>query len=286
MSRGCAFNCRFCYNDFYHRRKCRRKSVDLIRRELAELVSLGVKNIFFCDDSMGGQKSFLRSLIPALEGIPLMWSASPRLNAVDEGLIRDFERLGCQWLFFGVESPVDRVLQYIGKGITREEIDRGVEIMRASKIITTYSLMIGFPKETDAEALAVLDFADELHRRHPAAEIVIQPYAPLPGTDLFREAVEMGFRPPERLQDWASFTMDRIHTPWLRKRALFRNVYLISFLAFRYEHMLGDLSSFRRIYAFVHRLALLRWRRRIFGFYLEGWFYRLYTRFQHLKARL
>ncbi len=284
MSRGCYFNCRFCYNDFYHDRKCRRKSPGLVRKELEELVRLGADNLFFYDDSMGGEKSFLRDLVPVMNGLGLKWSASPRINCVDEGLIADFERTGCQWLFFGLESPVDRVLKYIGKGITRAEIDRGVEIMRRSKIISTYSLMIGFPGEEEKEALAVLDYADELHHRHPGAEIVIQPYAPLPGTGLFEESVERGFRPPDRLEDWSRFTMDRIHTPWLEGKPLFQNVYLISFLAFRYEHMLGDLDRFRWAYRIAHYLALFRWRRRWFRFYLEGAIYRRYTRRQYRRA--
>jgi len=286
MSRGCPFNCRFCYNDFYHHRLCRRKPPEVIGEELKQLRELGVDNIFFCDDSMGGKKSFLKELVPILEKFPLKWSASPRIDAIDEKLIGDFERTGCQWLFFGLESPQDHILKYIGKGLSRKEIDRGVEVMRTSKIISTYSLMVGFPEETDKDALAVLDYADELHRLHPSAEIVIQPYAPLPGTDLFREAVEHGFRPPAKLADWSSFTMDRIQTPWLKKRALFKNVYLISFLAFRYEHLLKDLRKYRWAYSIAHRLALFRWRRRWFGFYLEGIIYRLYTGWQYLKARI
>jgi radical SAM superfamily enzyme YgiQ (UPF0313 family) len=284
MSRGCYFNCRFCYNVFYHKRKCRRKSPAAIRRELERLVALGVDNIFFYDDSMGGQKEFLEEMVPVLEGFSLKWSASPRINCIDEKIIRDFERIGCQWLFFGLESPLDHMLKYIGKGVTRAEADRGVEIMKRSSIISTYSLMIGFPRETYADALAVLDYADELHRIHPAAEIVIQPYAPLPGTDLFEEAKRKGFQPPARLRDWSYFTMDRIHTPWLKGRPLFKNVYLISFLAFRYEHMLGDLDKYRWAYAIAHYLAALRWRRRWFGFYLEGWFYRLYTSWHYWRA--
>lgn len=285
MSRGCPYNCRFCYNDFYHHRRCRRKSPAVIKEELDQLRELGVDNIFFCDDSMGGEKSFLQKLVPVLEASPIKWSASPRITSIDEKLIGEFERVGCQWLFFGIESPLNHMLRYIGKGITKIDIDRGVEIMRKSKIITTYSLMVGFPEETYQDSLAVLDFADELHRRHPSAEIVVQPYAPLPGTDLYQESLAKGFQPPLRLIDWSRFTMDRIHTPWLKARPFFKNVYLTSFLAFRYEHMLGDLKQFRWIYALVHEIARWRWRHRRFGFYLEGTLYRLYTRYQYWRGR-
>ena len=79
--------------------------------------------------------------------------------------------------------------------------------------------------------------------------------------------------------------MDRIHTPWLRERTFFKNIYLNSFLAFRYEHMLGDLKQFKLIYALIHKIAQWRWRHRRFGFYLEGFLYRIYTRYQYWRAR-
>jgi len=284
-SRGCSYGCWFCYSDFYHRRICRRRPAPMIRADLERLQALGADNLFFYDDSMGGRKDILRDLVGALEGLGLKWSASPRIHFMDEELVRSFEQVGCQWLFFGIESPLDHMLKYINKGLTREQIEQGVELMRKSRIISTYSLMIGFPGESYQDSLAVLDFADELHSRHPAAEIVIQPYAPLPGTSLYREALEKGFRAPATLEGWSRFTMDRIHTPWLKGRPLFRNVYLISFLAFRYEHMLGDLDRFRWAYRIAHHLAVFRWKRRWFKFYLEGSLYRLYNSFAYWRAR-
>lgn len=284
-SRGCPYGCRFCYNDFYNHRICRRRPTEMIGEDLKRLKALGADNIFFYDDSMGGRKDILQDLVKAVTGLGLKWSASPRLHFLDRQLLREFERAGCQWLFFGIESPLDPVLKHINKGLTRKQVDEGVELMRSSPIITTYSLMVGFPGESYEDSLAVLDFADELHRKHPAAEIVIQPYAPLPGTSLYREALDKGFQPPETLEGWSRFTMDRIHTPWLRGRPLFKNAYLISFLAFRYEHMLGDLDSFRWAYRIAHHLAAFRWKRRWFGLYLEGFFYRLYNAWTYWRAR-
>jgi len=285
LSRGCPFNCRFCYNQFYHNMKCRRKSNELNKNELARLASMGVKNVFFYDDSMGGRKSYLEELVRIMEGLPLKWSGGPRINTIDEKLIQDFERTGCQWLFFGLESPLDHILRYIAKGITKKDIDKGVEIMKHSRIVATYSLMIGFPKETPKDTMAVLNFADELHKIHPKAEIAIQPYAPLPGTALFEEAKELGFVPPKQLVDWSYFTMDRIHVPYLKNMPLFKNIYLISFLAFRYKHKLSDLKRFRWAYFLTHKMALFRWRHRWFSFYLEGLAYKVYTWWQYRKAK-
>ena len=284
MSRGCHCRCRFCYNTFYHKEICRNKPPDVIKKELESLISLGVNNIHFIDDSMGGKRSFLYELASILEELPLKWSGSPRINYMNEELVSRFEKNGCQWLFFGLESPLDNILKYIGKDMKIKHIEKGVEVMRSSSIISTYSLMVGFPKETYQESLDVLTFADKLIALHPSAEVAIQPYAPLPGSDLYEEAKEKGFKPPSSLIDWSYFTMDKIHTPWLRNRPLFKNVYLISFLAFRYKHKLGDLKQFRWVFYLVHLTARFRWRYRWFGFYIEGLGYSVYTKWKFWRA--
>lgn len=279
-SRGCPNRCRYCYNTFFNQCRLRVKSEDKIRDELSRLTELGIERLFFYDDSMGGSRKVIERLNRVLGDFNFRWWGSPRLDCIDEKIIGEFENNGCEWLFFGVESPLPHILEYIQKGLKYEDIERGIDIMCKSSITTTYSLMIGFPKETYQDTLAVLDYADEIARRHPKAETVIQPYAPLPGSSLYAEAVEAGFSPPESLRAWSLFTMDRIHTPWLKKRSLFKNVYLISFLAFRYEHMLGEIKHFRWVFRIAHRLAFWRWRRRFFGLYLEGWLYRRYVGLQ------
>jgi len=283
-SRGCPNRCRYCYNTFFNQCRLRVKSEDKIRDDLTRLAELGIKQLFFYDDSMGGSRKVIERLNRVLTDFSFRWWGSPRLDCIDETIIRDFESNGCEWLFFGVESPLPHILKYIEKGLVREDIERGVEIMCKSSITTTYSLMIGFPRESYEDALAVLNYADELARRHPTAETVIQPYAPLPGSSLYAEAVEAGFSPPSTLREWSLFTMDRIHTPWLKGRPLFKNVYLISFLAFRYEHMLKEIKRFRWAYRLAHWLALWRWKKRFFGLYLEGWLYRRYVGLQFLLS--
>lgn len=194
-SRGCPHRCRYCYNTFFNNCRLRVKSEAKIRRELELLTRLGVERLFFYDDSMGGSRAVIRRLNAVLRDFNFRWWGSPRLDCIDEEIIRNFQANGCEWLFFGIESPLPHILSYIEKGLTRDDIEKGVEIMRNSSITTTYSLMIGFPGESYEDALTVLDFADELARRHPAAETVVQPYAPLPGSALYDEAVAEGFSP-------------------------------------------------------------------------------------------
>ena len=95
-------------------------------------------------------------------------------------------------------------------------IDQGIETVSKCDIQTLYSLMIGLPGETEEQMNRTLDFADEIRRRHPGAEVPIQPYVPLPGTVLYEEALKLGFKPPTHLEGWKNFTNDEVRNPWIK----------------------------------------------------------------------
>jgi hypothetical protein len=122
-----------------------------------------------------------------------------------------------------------------------------------------------------------LDFADEIRRRHPGAEVPIQPYVPLPGTRLYEEALKLGFKPPTYLEGWKNFTNDEVRNPWIKNPKLLHAIYINSFLAFRYDRFLKNFWS-RLIFGPLHRLSLWRWRHRNYKCFVELYLYLIYKR--------
>jgi radical SAM superfamily enzyme YgiQ (UPF0313 family) len=196
-SRGCPHKCGFCYNVYFHKNVCRIKSKEKVKEELIKLKDLGVSKMTFYDDTfLAGKKEVMLEILPLLKEFGFKWIANLRINTFDEALLKQFEESGCVYVFFGVESPDDDVLKYIKKGLNRKMIDKGIEIVSKGSIPTLYSLLIGLPGETEEQMNRTLDFADEIRRRHPGAEVPIQPYVPLPGTLIYEEALAHGFKPP------------------------------------------------------------------------------------------
>jgi radical SAM superfamily enzyme YgiQ (UPF0313 family) len=200
-----------------------------------------------------------------------------RINTFTPELLKKFEESGCVYLFFGVESPDDEVLRSIRKGQNRRMIDEGIKVVSQGNIKTLYSLMIGLPNETEEQLQRTLNFADEIRRRHPGAEVPIQPYVPLPGTLLYEEAVKAGFKPPTHLEGWKNFTNDEIANPWVKNPRLLNAIYINSFLAFRYDRFLKNFWS-RLIFGPLHKLSMWRWENRNFKFFVERYLYLFYKR--------
>ncbi len=277
-SRGCPHKCGFCYNVYFHKNVCRVKSMEKVRQELSSLRELGVNKLTFYDDTfLAGKKDMMRSILPLLKEMNMRWIANVRINTFNDELLRQFEESGCVYLFFGVESPDDDVLKFINKGQNRRMIDKGIETVSKGNIPTLYSLMIGLPGETEEQMNRTLDFADEIRRRHPGAEVPIQPYVPLPGTRLYQEALKKGFQPPSHLEGWKNFTNDEVRNPWINRPRLLNAIYINSFLAFRYDRFLRNFWS-KIVFGPLHALSLWRWRHRNYTCFIELYLYLAYKR--------
>ena len=277
-SRGCPHKCGFCYNVYFHKNVCRVKSKEKVKEELIKLKELGVNKMTFYDDTfLAGKKEVMLEILPLLKEFGFKWIANLRINTFDEALLKQFEESGCVYVFFGVESPDDDVLKYIKKGLNRKMIDRGIEIVSKGNIPTLYSLLIGLPGETEEQMNRTLDFADEIRRRHPGAEVPIQPYVPLPGTLIYEEALANGFKPPTRLEDWKNFTNDEVRNPWIKDPKLLNAIYINSFLAFRYDRFLKNFWS-KIVFGPLHALSLWRWKHREYRCFIELYLYLAYKR--------
>ncbi len=277
-SRGCPHKCGFCYNVYFHKNVCRVKSLEKVRNELLKLKALGVNKMTFYDDTfLAGKKDLMLNILDLLKELDFKWIANVRINTFNHELLKKFEESGCVYLFFGVESPDDEVLKYIRKGQNRRMIDEGIATVSKGNIKTLYSLIIGLPNQTDEQLERTLDFADEIRRRHPGAEVPIQPYVPLPGTLLYEEALKAGFKPPASLEGWKNFTNDEICNPWIKDPKLLNAIYINTFLAFRYERFLQNFWS-RLVFGPLNKLSLWRWRNRNYKFFFELYLYLTYKR--------
>lgn len=277
-SRGCPFKCGFCYNEFFHRNVCRVKSVEKIGSELQRLKNLGVEKLTFYDDTLlAARRELISEICDQLKQLEFKWIANVRINFFTRELLKKFEDSGCVYLFFGIESSDEDILKYLKKGQNKQQIYDGIRLISKGNIKTLYSLIVGLPNETEKDLKRNLDFTDEIRKMHPGAEIAVQPLVPLPGTSLYSEAIKAGFTPPKHLGGWKNFTNDEIKNPWTKDKKLLNAIYITSFLAFRYERFLkgfwGDI-----LYRPFHKLALLRWRKRYFKYFFEGYIYILYKR--------
>jgi len=285
-SRGCPFRCAFCYSPNFHG-EARVKSPGKVAQELALLKELGVDELDIYDDTLfGGRSEKFAAYLELLRNGGFTWIGNFRINMLDRELLDELEDSGCRWVYFGIESDDDKTLSALRKGITAREIDDGIRLMSTSRLPTVYSIISGLPLDGEQDkAERCLDFVESIHARHPAAEIQVQSYVPLPGTALYDTAVRMGFCPPADLDGWMRHDHFGVTSPWQDDRGLAAKLYLSTFLAFRYRRHLSHFPLCLAAYP-LHLLSRWRIHSRFFGLYFEGVLYRLGLTAAALVTRL
>ena len=188
-SRGCPFNCAFCSSSLQFGKRWRGHSVERVIEELSILrYEYGRREIEFLDDTFTLNKVRAVKIAEAIkrEGLDITWTASSRVNTINEKVAKAMKAGGCHTVYFGIESGTQRILDFIGKGITLEQSVDAVKTAKKAGLRALGSFIIGFPDETREEVDATIAFAKKVGVDFAQFTIA----TPYPGTRLWAYAVQ------------------------------------------------------------------------------------------------
>ena len=197
-SRGCPYDCSFCFNHkmkemykgkgIYIRRRSPRNVIEEIK-QMKQRYKL--KNVRFIDDSFTINHRWLFELLNLYkEEINLPFTCLVRANELNEKLIQEFKRAGCDGITFGIETADEkRRNDILHKSLTNEDIIKAAKLLRKYKIkFGTYN-MIGLPGETIEDAIDTMKFNAKIKVNYPNSTI-FQPY---PKTELAEYCIKKGY---------------------------------------------------------------------------------------------
>jgi radical SAM superfamily enzyme YgiQ (UPF0313 family) len=164
----------------------------------------GQAKINIVDDTFTVNRNHTRAVCEEMlrRNLNIKWSAFARVDRISEGLAQLMKRAGCEWVLFGVESADEGILKTIRKGITPDDVRRGVKIASEAGINVFNSFILGLPGESWETAHKSLAFGDELYHKY-GAKYGFHMLAPLPGTELYERAKDYGIRILS--QNWARY---------------------------------------------------------------------------------
>ncbi len=214
-SRGCPFNCAFCYNRAFNQSRWRAWSIDKVASDIEFLKkNYQVDAIKFYDDNFFVDK---KRALEILRRIDLPAHLEIRIDMIDEEIAKELKQNKVFDLLIGIESGSNRMLTMINKKFTVEKLLEGVKILAKYNLPASYSVIVGLPTETKEEFEATIGLLYKIYKIHPqAAAFTLGAYMPYPGSLLYDFALKQGFKPPERTEDWG--TIDRFRkdfsSPW------------------------------------------------------------------------
>lgn len=185
-SRGCPYNCNFCYKGIFGY-KYRMRSVPNLIEEWRLLVEkFKVEEIGIQDDLFNFNKKrvveFCKELIK--EGLDIPWCTPNGIRAdyVDKEILSNMKRAGCYRTAYGVENGnQDYLDNVIKKGIKLQQIMKATRITKRLGLKLSASFILGNVGETISTMKQTINFACSL----PIDYALFNIATPYPGTRLY-----------------------------------------------------------------------------------------------------
>jgi radical SAM superfamily enzyme YgiQ (UPF0313 family) len=170
----------------------------------------GADSVQFYDNNFFVHETRTTEICERIAPLGIRWWAQGRMDTLLGWHDRTWRRMvssGLKMIFMGAEAASDDLLRRMRRG-GELRADDALEMAakcRRYGIIPEFSFVMGSPPDPAADIDATLAFVRRIKRINGDSEIVLYLYAPVPvDGDLYRAALQHGFRFPDTLDEWAS----------------------------------------------------------------------------------
>jgi anaerobic magnesium-protoporphyrin IX monomethyl ester cyclase len=194
-SRGCLYNCAFCNEkSFWQDYRCR-SAEDVIAEIKLQILNYGVNDFRFNDLMLNGNLVELEKFCDRLiqEGIKITWSGYISVRKMDKRLLEKMKHSGCNFLFCGIESGSQNILNKFKKGVEIETAEELLRLLAEVRIRVHTGWIVGFPDESDSDFKQTVDF---IKRNRKYMERISLPNLMTipPGSPIFKDPLKFGVK--------------------------------------------------------------------------------------------
>ncbi|MBO4281750.1 MAG: radical SAM protein [Bacteroidales bacterium] len=189
--RSCKYNCTFCFHP--SGTKYRQRSLDSIFAEINHLVNhFPISYIALREELFATDNNRVRDFCRRIEQYDVDWSIQLRIDSINQELVDILRNTRCRYVFVGVESADDKILRSMRKGITREQIEKALEMLHQAGLNSRSGVIFGDEAETFETAQNTLHwFRDNNNRYRLFVDMIIS----FPGSTLYHHACQKGVIP-------------------------------------------------------------------------------------------
>ena len=198
-SRGCPSKCTFCD---IRLTRYRYRSAQNILSEIELLKSKGITEFFIIDDTFTINRKRVLALCNLLidEQVNIKFKISSRIDRVDFEMLSLLKRAGCYRIHYGIETGSQRLLDYLQKEITVEQIKSVVADTKRAGIEIFAYMMVGIPTETEEDINKSIALVADLKPDHVNYSIC----TPFPKTVLYEQFLNQNLGQEDYWQQFAS----------------------------------------------------------------------------------
>jgi len=184
-SRGCPFRCEFCSVCSIWGKKYTYFSAERIVSDIEYLIkNYGAKGIYFREDNFTLNKERVRTFCNLLieKGIKIPWACESRVSNLTRDMVELMSRAGLRGFYFGVESGSQKILDFLHKDITVEQVRGVFDWCHEFNVRAAASVIVGVPGETESDRQKT----NELLKQIKPDETWNNVFVGIPDSDLYR----------------------------------------------------------------------------------------------------
>lgn len=257
-SRGCPYGCIFCDKSVFGYEH-RSFSAEYIVDEMQHLKNeYNAKDIAFVDSTFFVNKEKIKKVVKEIKrrNLEISWTCSIRINLITKSILRQMKEAGCWRVRLGIESGNSKVLDFINKGITKNEVSKAARWANEIGLQPKGFFMIGHLIDNEKTINESISFAKSL----PLKDITVQVNTPMKNTEQYEIYEKYGKLISNNLSDYSYwqpvFVPNELSQVKMMElhRKFYREFYLQPIIIWRHLITIRKLSDIRK---YIRALRLI-----------------------------
>jgi radical SAM superfamily enzyme YgiQ (UPF0313 family) len=293
-SHGCPWDCSYCSNASVYGRNWKPLLPETAVAEMAELTRrYRLQVIDIIDDNYLVRRDRSVEIAERMirERLDVAYYIQTRTDQIDRLSDAELETLaksGLRRIFFGLESGSVKVMRSVNKRLDLETAYRTAERCLKVGIRPSFNLIFGLPAEEEADLRDTIAVVDRIGKANPEADFFTNIFSPYPGSPIWPQAVELGVKEPQSLEEWAAFYPKVQVLPWLQGRKHARIQRIRDYIRLGYsarQMVIQPKRGWKGVAErTLRRLARFRLRSLLIRFPFEVWAIRAYKALRRAPA--
>jgi len=226
---GCPYQCNYCTDQVFYKRRFNAYLAERVVNDLAELVPrYDIQDVPLFDSNFLVDRkravAIARGIIAS--GVKFRWDFQTSTDFVAKMSDEDICVLaesGVYHIGFGTESASQEVLNLMNKRF--QHVEQMVETARKTDLAgihVVFNIILGYPGETEAQRQQTFRVMSDIAREYWNVSFSPNIFTPYPGIPIWPQLKELGVREPQSLQEWEILALGTNILPWLRGEELRR----------------------------------------------------------------
>ncbi|MFH1642431.1 MAG: radical SAM protein [Nanoarchaeota archaeon] len=159
---GCPHHCAYCGSSMDNKIEFL-SPTDVVKYLIELSEEYNTPYFYFLHNTINISKPYINELCDKIieKGLKIYWTDCATIKNMDKKILIKMRKAGCISLWFGAETGSQKLLDYIEKGITIEQISHVLRWSHEAGIWTCVEIISGLPTETDYDIRQTTAFLKE-----------------------------------------------------------------------------------------------------------------------------